>query len=151
MEKIIAEIKKLEKEKNLQADKLEQLQFRKGIANTRKAEIAEQIKAVNAFKTEKESNRTLVMRRVETRQAQFDDLKHKIAQCRAGIERNQEDLNQQCERQFDMIGELEEATIGLSLRMSRCCAVSIGKPEVSQEFSQLDLEIQVLLLFKIYL
>ena len=143
MEKIIAEIKKLEKEKNLQADKLEQLQFRKGIATTRKAEIAEQIKAVNAFKTEKESNRTLVMLRVDTRQGQFDDLKNKISECRAGIEKNQEYLNQQSERQFDMIRELEEATLGLSLRLSRSCALSIGSPEASQENRQLDREIQV--------
>ena len=151
MEKIIVEIKKLEKEKSLQMEKLEQLQFRKGIATTRKAEISEQIKTVNNFKTEKESNRTLVMRRVDTRQAQFDDLKNKISQCRAGIARNQEDLNQQSERQFDMIRDLEEATIGLSLRMGRSCAISLGSPGVSQEISQLDREIQVLLIhfFKI--
>ena len=98
MEKIIAEIKKLEKEKNLLAEKLEQLQFRKGIATTRKAEIAEQIKAVNNFRNEKESNRTLVMLRVDTRQGQFDDLKNKISECRAVIEKNQEYLNQQSER-----------------------------------------------------
>ena len=145
MENVIAEIKKMEKEKSLQLEKLEQLQFRKGIATTRKAEISEQIKTVNNFKTEKESNRTLVMRRVETRQAQFDDLNNKISQCRAGIERNQEDLNQQSERQFDMIRELEEATVGLSIRMGRSCAISIGSPGDNQEISQLDKEIQVLL------
>ena len=143
MENIITEIKKLSKEKNLQLDKLEQLQFRKGMATTRKAEICEQLKTVNNFKTEKESNRTLVMLRVDTRQGQFDDLKNKISQCRAGIEKNQEDLNQQSERQFDMIRELEEATLGLSLRLSRSCALSIGSPEASQENSQLDREIQV--------
>ena len=50
MENVIAEIKKMEKEKSLQLEKLEQLQFRKGIATTRKAEISEQIKTVNNFK-----------------------------------------------------------------------------------------------------
>ena len=143
MENIITEIKKLSKEKNLQLDKLEQLQFRKGMATTRKAEICEQLKTVNNFKTEKESNRTLVMLRVDTRQGQFDDLKNKISQCRAGIEKNQEDLNQQSERQFDMIRELEEATLGLSLKLSRSCAISVDSPPVGQEVLQLDKEIQV--------
>ena len=143
MENIIVEIKKLENEKSLLLEKLEQLQFRKGISTTRKAEISEQIKSVNNFRTEKESNRTLALLRVETRQAQFDDLKNKISECRAGIERNQEDLNQQSERQFDMIRELEEATLGLSLRLSQSCTISVGSPGASQETSQLDQEIQV--------
>ena len=89
MENIITELRKLEKEKSLQLEKLEQLQFRKGIATTRKAEISEQIKTVNNFRTEKQSNRTLVMLRVDTRQGQFDDLKNKISQCRAAIEKTQ--------------------------------------------------------------
>ena len=42
-----------------------------------------------------------------------------------------------------MIRELEEATIGLSLKLSRSCTVSVDSPEVSQEISQLDKEIQV--------
>ena len=86
----------------------------------------------------------MVMRRMETRQAQFDDLKNKISQCRAGIERNQEDLNQQSERQFDIIRELEEATIGLSIKFGRSCTISIGSPGVNHEISQLDKEILVL-------
>ena len=143
MENIIVELKKLEKEKSLQLEKLEQLQFRKGIATTRKAEISEQVKTVNNFKTEKESNRTLAMLRVDTRQAQFDDLKNKISECRAAIESNQEDLNQQSERQFDMIRELEEATLGLSISLSNSCTISVGSPGVSQETSELDQEIQV--------
>ena len=143
MENIVAQVKKLEKEKSLHLEKLEQLQFRKGIAMTRKAEISEQIKTVNNFKTEKESNRTLVMLRVDTRQGQFDDLKNKISVCRAGIEKTQEELNQQSERQFDLIRELEEATLGLSLRLSRSCALSIDGPRASQDTSQLDREIQV--------
>ena len=143
MENIITELRKLEKEKSLQLEKLEQLQFRKGIATTRKAEICEQIKTVNNLKTEKESNRTLVMLRVDTRQGQFDDLKNKISQCRAGIEKNQEDLNLQSERQFEMIRELEEATLGLSLKMSHSCSITVGSPAVSQEIHQLDKEIQV--------
>ena len=143
MENIIVELKKLEKEKSLQLEKLEQLQFRKGIATTRKAEISEQVKTVNNFKTEKESNRTLAMLRVDTRQAQFDDLKNKISECRAAIESNQEDLNQQSERQFDMIRELEEATLGLCLSLGNSCTISVGSPGVSQETSELDQEIQV--------
>ena len=143
MENIIVEFKKLEKEKSLQLEKLEQLQFRKGIATTRKAEISEQVKTVNNFKTEKESNRILTMRRVDTRQAQFDDLKTKISECRADIQRNQEDLSQQSERQFDMIRELEEATLGLSLSFGNSCTISVGSPGVSQETSELDQEIQV--------
>ena len=143
MENIIVELKKLEKEKSLQLEKLEQLQFRKGIATTRKAEISEQVKTVNNFKTEKESNRTLAMLRVDTRQAQFDDLKNKISECRAAIESNQEDLNQQSERQFDMIRELEEATLGLSISLGNSCTISVGSPGVSQETSELDQEIQV--------
>ena len=89
MENIISEIRKLEKEKSLQLEKLEQMQFRKGIATTRRAEISEQIKTVNNFKTEKSSNLTLAMRRVDTRQAQLDDLMNKISQCRASIEKTQ--------------------------------------------------------------
>ena len=143
MENIIVEFKKLEKEKSLQLEKLEQLQFRKGIATTRKAEVSEQVKTVNNFKTEKESNRTLAMLRVDTRQAQFDDLKNKISECRAAIESNQEDLNQQSERQFDMIRELEEETLGMSLSLSNSCTISVGSPGVSQDTSQLDQEIQV--------
>ena len=143
MENIIVEFKKLEKEKSLQLEKLEQLQFRKGIATTRKIEISEQIRSVTSFKTEKESNRTLTMRRVETRQAQFDDLKTKISECRADIQRNQEDLSQQSERQFDMIRELEEETLGMSLSLSNSCTISVGSPGVSQDTSQLDQEIQV--------
>ena len=126
MENILEAISKLEKEKNSLLERMEQSQFRGRIANNRMAEFSNQIKAVGNFKAEKESNRLLVKLRVDTKQSQFDDIKTKISQCRAAIQNTQDGINVQSERRFDMIRELEEATIGLSLRMSRCCAVSIG-------------------------
>ena len=50
-----------------------------------------------------------------------------------------------------MIGELEEATLGLSVKLSRSCTVSLGSPADSEEINQLDKEIQVLYSSRYYL
>ena len=143
-EKILEVISKLEKQKNVLLDKREQLQFHARIATKQKADLATQIREVTSFKAEKESNQTLVKLRVDTRQSHLDDIKTRIDQCTLSIQRNQEGLNAQSERQFDMIRELEEATIGLSERMSRSCDIKADSSATNtQEILQLDQQIEV--------
>ena len=140
MENILEAISKLEKEKNSLLERMEQSQFRGRIANNRMAEFSNQIKAVSNFKAEKESNRLLVKLRVDTKQSQFDDIKTKISQCRAAIQNTQDGLNVQSERQFDMIRELEEATISLSDKMSRSCSFSADSPKATSKDIIQDLD-----------
>ena len=128
MENILEAISKLEKEKSSLLERMEQAQFRGRIANNRTVEVLNQIKAVGNFKAEKESDSLLVKLRVDTRQNQFDDIKTKISQCRAAIQNTQDGINVQSERRFDMIRELEEATITISDKMSRSCSFSVDSP-----------------------
>ena len=143
-ENILEIISKLEKEKSALLDQKEQLQSRARIANKRSQDIQSRIQEMSAYKAEKESDLVLVKARVDTRQGHFDDLKVKISQCRADIQRNQEALTLQSDRQFELIGNLEEAVLGLSEKFSSNCAININTPTgFNEEMEALGQQIKV--------
>ena len=143
-ENILEIISKLEKEKSALLDQKEQLQFRARIANKRRQDIQSRIEEMSAYKAEKESDLVLVKARVDTRQGHFDDLKAKISQCRADIQTNQEALTLQSDRQFELIGNLEEAVLGLSEKFSSNCTININTPTgFNEEMEALGQRIEV--------
>ena len=92
-----------------------------------------------------EKEKSALLDQKEQLQAHFDDLKVKISQCRADIHSYLlVALTIQSDRQFELIGNLEEVVLGLSEKFSSNCAININTPTgFNEEMEALGQQIKV--------